>query len=150
MDSCRTSLQGLRSRGVGKGGTFPPPQYFENYKELVRKSILCPPPPPPPNLKRLLRGACATVLLVLAALGLRYLREIVTFGRSLLDLYLREIVTFGGLFFGVVTFGGSWEDLRALTILFPASRGLSGGEKMRERRDSLLSLISRRLRDLLW
>ena len=29
----------------GAGGQVPPPQYFENYKELVRKSVLCPPPP---------------------------------------------------------------------------------------------------------
>ena len=42
--------------GGGQGGTCP--QYFENYKDLARKSVLCPPPnieslmvPPPPNLK---------------------------------------------------------------------------------------------------
>ena len=33
--------QGPRSRG-GEGFT---PQYFQNYKDLVRKSVLCPPPP---------------------------------------------------------------------------------------------------------
>ena len=29
------------------------PQYFQNYKELVRKSVLCP-PPPPPNIEALI------------------------------------------------------------------------------------------------
>ena len=29
--------------GGGAGGTCPP-QYFKNYRELVRKSVLCPPP----------------------------------------------------------------------------------------------------------
>ena len=40
--------------GWGRGDTCPH-QYFLNYKELVRKSVLCPPNiqscPPPPNLK---------------------------------------------------------------------------------------------------
>ena len=35
-------IQGLRSRGAG-GARAPPPQYFQNYKELVGKSVLCPP-----------------------------------------------------------------------------------------------------------
>ena len=40
----------VRDRGVGgAGGHVPPPQYFKNYKELVRKSVLC--TPLPPNLK---------------------------------------------------------------------------------------------------
>ena len=44
----------VRDRRVGGGGHIPH-QYFYNYKELVRKSVLCPPnieslivPPPPP------------------------------------------------------------------------------------------------------
>ena len=47
-----------RDRGAGGGGgrgPFPP-QYFENYKELVRKSVLCPP------ISKLLRGpACSSL-----------------------------------------------------------------------------------------
>ena len=50
--------QGPRSRWGGGGARWahaaPPAQYFENYKELVRKIVLCPPnieslmcPPPP-------------------------------------------------------------------------------------------------------
>ena len=45
-----------RDRGVGGGGSRAHPDIY--YKELVRKSVLCPPPnieslkvPPPPNLK---------------------------------------------------------------------------------------------------
>ena len=34
-----------RDRGVGGAGGVCAPQYFENYKDLVRKSALCPPPP---------------------------------------------------------------------------------------------------------
>ena len=47
-----------RDRGVGGagGGRHVPPKYFENYKDLVRKSVLCPPSieslmVPLPNLK---------------------------------------------------------------------------------------------------
>ena len=40
----------------------PSPQYFQNYKELVRKSVFCPPPPPifihDPPISKLLRGPC--------------------------------------------------------------------------------------------
>ena len=45
-----TSVATCRDRGVGGGGAGargPPPQYFKNYRELVRK-VSCAPPPPPP------------------------------------------------------------------------------------------------------
>ena len=65
-DGCRFNTmgdvsltQGPQSRG-GRGAHAPPPQYFQNYKELVRKIVLCPPPniellmcPPPPISKLL-------------------------------------------------------------------------------------------------
>ena len=37
---------GTVEKGGGGQGGHVPPQYFQNYKELVRKSVLC-----PPNLK---------------------------------------------------------------------------------------------------
>ena len=100
MDSCRTSLQGLRSRGVGKGAPSPPPQYFENYKELVRKSILCPPPPPP------ISNGCSAVPALLYFWFWQHL-DFVTFGRSLLlgDRY--SIFTFGRSLLSVGCFSGS-------------------------------------------
>ena len=60
-------IQGPRSRGEGGAGKHVPPEYFKIYKELVRKSVLCPPPnietltmppPPPPPISKLRRGPC--------------------------------------------------------------------------------------------
>ena len=52
VESSGTAEQG--GRGGGAGGTCSP-QYFKNYRELVRKSVLCPPNIEslmvPPNLK---------------------------------------------------------------------------------------------------
>ena len=52
----------VRDRRVGGGGHIPP-QYFYNYKELVRKSVLCPPNiesliVPPPPISKFLPGPC--------------------------------------------------------------------------------------------
>ena len=52
------SKTGTVELGGGGGTRFP--QYFQNYKELVRKSVLC---PPPPNIaiSKLLGGPCESV-----------------------------------------------------------------------------------------
>ena len=62
----------VRDRGVGGGGAggdrgARAPQHFKNYKELVRKRVLCPPPPniqscPPPNLKVAPRSLIVAIL----------------------------------------------------------------------------------------
>ena len=58
-----------RDHGVGGGrrGAFAPPKYFKNYKELVRKSVLCPHPNieslmVPPPISKLLRGPWLVLL----------------------------------------------------------------------------------------
>ena len=77
-DSAVTSLVSCRDRGVrGKGC---PPNIFKNYKELVRKSVLCrppqywvsigAPPPPPPSISKLLRGPWAVIAVTLTCTSL--------------------------------------------------------------------------------
>ena len=72
-----TLHNGPRSRGArGKRA----PSISSNFKELVRKSVLCPPnieslmcpPPPTPQISKLLRGPCAHIYVVAAFTNLSY------------------------------------------------------------------------------